>query len=100
MGNPFIVIAVCHSQHYCRVAHDHVQHVEPCVLFVFTISKRERRFSVAYGVGKAGVDRLVKDMAVGETFFEGPKQDLSHSSSKTPFEPCRFTLFQISLTRL
>lgn len=25
-----------------------------------------RRFNVAYGVGKAGVDRLVKDMAVGE----------------------------------
>jgi len=37
------------------------------------------RFNVAYGVGKAGVDRLTKDMAVGEkiTIF-----------SKYHYRPC------------
>ena len=30
---------------------------------------------MAYGVGKAGVDRLAKDMAVGETWEVGGKLD-------------------------
>lgn len=40
--------------------------VASCLLFWFRHFKL-RRFNVAYGVGKAGVDRLAKDMAVGET---------------------------------
>lgn len=30
------------------------------------VGDKNRRFNVAYGVGKAGVDRLAKDMATGE----------------------------------
>ena len=32
------------------------------------------RFNVAYGVGKAGVDRLVKDMAVGKAQIKASSQ--------------------------